>query len=263
MKPNLTRSPRASNRGFTLTELLVVITIVAVLAAIAFTFGSKTLKSAHISAEVANLRQAGQSITLLATDTGYYPMGWDGNRGTSWAGLVARDINGEDSNLKQVEFLWSPVLKVKVPLDDPIETVTHYTCNPSIMTDVDGNSTASPKAPKFIIRPSNLLRPAEQILLASGVPRTEGDIYKRAHAMPWQLRGKIGGNGGGGNPPNLWPNAAEKAISFPDDIKELTSGSLPDFNRYGDGKGRFFFVDGHVQVMSPDEHKQKHWAVSY
>jgi prepilin-type N-terminal cleavage/methylation domain-containing protein len=255
-------APCARN-GFTLVELLVVIVIIAALALLSFTVATRMIKSARITAEIANLRQSGQAISISAVDAGYFPMGWDGNQALSWAGVLVKESNSADSKITQADYLWSPVLKVKVPLTQNIATVTHFTVNPAIMTDVDESSTSTPKAPKFIIRQSQLQRPSEQILMAGVVPRDAVNIYKSGHAMSWALRALIGGNGGGGNPPSRNPANSEKPIDFPADIKNLSTGSLPDFNRYGDGKGRFYFVDGHIQVMAPSELKQKHFAVSY
>lgn len=256
-------SAQSARNGFTLVELLVVITIIVVLAALSFSVASRMVKSARITAEMANLKQSGQAISIYSIDAGYYPMGWDGNKGLSWAGILVEDSNAADSKITQADYLWSPVLKVKVPLTENIETVTHFTANPAIMTDVDQSSNSTPKAPKFVMRQSRLQRPSEQILLAGVVPRDAASVFKSGHSVSWALRGLIGGNGSGGNPPSLDPANSEKLIAFPANIKNLTTGSLPDFNRYGDGKGRFYFVDGHIQVMAPSEIKQKHFAVSY
>jgi prepilin-type N-terminal cleavage/methylation domain-containing protein/prepilin-type processing-associated H-X9-DG protein len=57
-----------ARRGFTLVELLVVITIIAVLASVAFTVGPKMLKRADGAKSVQNLRQIGLLMTTYASD---------------------------------------------------------------------------------------------------------------------------------------------------------------------------------------------------
>lgn len=256
------RSPRC--RGFTLVELMVTIVIIAVLASLAFVFSKRGLMAARRTEEMSNIRQAGTAVTSLASEYGYYPMGYDNNRAMSWASLVVEDMTGGSSDQKQAPVLWSPLIERNIPLDAKIEAVTHFGCNPAIMTDARNQSQAEIKPPKFRMRPSQLTRPAEQILLAGAVPRGENAAYGRAHAMMWAMRPRIGGNGGGGRPPQLDKNNANRPINFPDDLtEEQQYGSLPDFFRGGDGRALFLHVDGSVQRMAPGELKEKHWAVSY
>lgn len=258
------RPVRTRRPAFTLVELMVVIVIVAVLASLAFVFSKRAMHAARRTAETSNIRQAGISLTSLSADLGYYPMGWDGNRGKSWAGLVVEDMVGSSSGQTQHPTLWSPLLERDIPLSLEREAVTHFGANPAILTDVDNGSQADPKEPKFRMRLAQLRRPAEQILLAGAVPRNDRAEYQPAHAMLWQMRGRIGGNGGNGRPPQLNENNARNPINFPEGITESQQyGSLPDFYRGGDGRALFLFVDGHVQRMAPGEIMEKHWAVSY
>lgn len=258
------RRPTTRRPAFTLVELMIAIVIVAVLASLVFIFSKRAMLSARRTAEASNIRQAGISLTALSGDLGYYPMGWDGNRGKSWAGLVVEDMVGSGSGQTQHPILWSPILERDIPLSIDREAITHFGANPAILTDVDGGSQAEPKEPKFQIRPAYLRRPAEQILLAGAVPRSASAEYSSAHAMMWQMRGRIGGNGGNGSPPQLNPRNSQQPINFPDDLADSQQyGSLPDFYRGGDGRAIFLFVDGHVERMAPGDHKQKHWAVSY
>lgn len=54
--------------GFTLVELLVVITIIAVLAAVAFTLGPKMKKRGEFAKSVQNLRQIGSMMGVYSSD---------------------------------------------------------------------------------------------------------------------------------------------------------------------------------------------------
>jgi prepilin-type N-terminal cleavage/methylation domain-containing protein len=60
--------PITSKNGFTLTELLVVIVIVAALAAIAFTQALRMKKSANQAITTANLRQIGVALITYTAD---------------------------------------------------------------------------------------------------------------------------------------------------------------------------------------------------
>ena len=60
--------PRGGSRGFTLTELLVTIVIVAVLATIAFLFARKGLESAANSRSLSHMRQSGALLLVDAQE---------------------------------------------------------------------------------------------------------------------------------------------------------------------------------------------------
>lgn len=243
---------------------MVAIVIIAVLASLAFMVGGRAMKKAKASAELSTIRNCGIALNSMAADLRYFPMGYDSNTGKSWASLIADDLHGSSEGRHQAEILWSPVFGENIPMDAEVETVSHFACNPAIMTDVDGNSRTEPKEPKFRIRMSQLRRPSEQILLCGAVSRGAEANYRRAHAMLWQMRSKVGGNGGNGNPPSLNPNNSQRTMDFGKDLTVPdVYGSLPDFYRYGNGKGLFLFVDGSARFMSPDEHRQKHWASNY
>lgn len=61
-------SERHRNRGFTLTELLVVIVIIGVLAGLLFPVGRRVLESSRSAKCIANLRQLGAAATQWSID---------------------------------------------------------------------------------------------------------------------------------------------------------------------------------------------------
>ncbi len=83
MKKSKCTAPGDSRNGFTLVELLVVIMIIMVIAALVFLGSSRAIESAKIANNVTNLRNLGVIIAITADDYGSYPPGWEllaGNR---------------------------------------------------------------------------------------------------------------------------------------------------------------------------------------
>jgi prepilin-type N-terminal cleavage/methylation domain-containing protein len=73
MKSSRTANHSPISRGFTLVELLVVITIVAVLAGMAFVAGTKAKNSAMKARELNNIRSISQVVFLYHTDYNKLP----------------------------------------------------------------------------------------------------------------------------------------------------------------------------------------------
>lgn len=98
------------NNAFTIIELLVVISIIAVLSAISFPFVKSTIAKGHSAKCLANLRDLGAQITSFTADKGYYPKTFTGNpiwtelgnwsgtlKPSTWlcpARLIKKDSNG-------------------------------------------------------------------------------------------------------------------------------------------------------------------------
>ena len=261
---NLPKPTRAS--GFTMVELLVVIVIIATLAALVFTVATRAFHSARASKDVSNLRQCGQSLVVYASDLGYFPMGYNWSNGLSWADLVLRDQVGADSKIAQLEMFHSPLLKQKIPPMHNKGTITHFAVNPYIMSDsgADDPQTGMP-GPKWVIRPHQLTRPTEQFLLFGIPPQYATIPYKAGHSVAWELRNMAGGGyPADGSIPQSPAAQAQRSIGLTAALtKAGVYGSLPDFHRYGSGKGQFMFVDGHVESLLPAQVKHKHLAVSY
>jgi len=256
---------RQRSRGFTLVELMVTITIVTVLAALVVMISKRAMRGARAAADVSNLRQCGVALTSYATDIGYYPAGYNWTSKESWADQIVIQQAGEDDATRQLEIFQSPILARNVPSDLDSEAVVHFGANPYIFSDT---GPADPRtgiaAPKWRIRPSQLRRPAEQFLLCSVPPQHEDMPYDAGHSIVWGLRNRAGG----GFPENELPRSnsalAQTPIGLSPESAEVQQyNDLPDSFRYRNGKGRYLFVDGHIEAFAPAELKQKHLAVSY
>ena len=246
-------------RGFTLVELLVTLSILAVLATLTMVGTRKALESARMAANLSNLRNAGSILMCLESDNGAFPPGYNWSTGLSWASLV---VNYKTSGrAKQDKIVLSPVVAREIPPQLNSETISNYGVNPMIFPDneVINGSVSS----KYQTAPLRLLRPHQQILLGDALPRAAKVPYGQSMGLWWALRGGPTGNTWA-NPPIASPATSERKITLPANLRRLIHDSgagLPAFRN--NGKGHFFFGDGHVEALVQDELKQKHFAVSY
>ncbi|MGB6220514.1 DUF1559 domain-containing protein [Haloferula sp.] len=88
---------RSRFRGVTLTELMVVIVIIIVLASLSFPISKRLKNSANAAVCASNLRQVGSALLMYATDNHQQlpplqpPLNREtGKRGDIWPGLLAR-----------------------------------------------------------------------------------------------------------------------------------------------------------------------------
>lgn len=72
-KSNPMIKPTIYRRGFTLVEILVVVTIILVLAAIVFQVAGRMRKNAHQTVVIGNMRQIGIAMAGFTSDKGRYP----------------------------------------------------------------------------------------------------------------------------------------------------------------------------------------------
>lgn len=255
------RSPRC--RAFTLVEVLIVIVIIVLIAGLVLSLTRRAMKSAKATMDAGNLHQVGLALNVHVTELGYFPVGIDQGNSTSWQDLVVKQQVGDDSKVTQIPMLWSPLLVSAIPENLNRQAISHFAANPAVMDQSDTDASGE-AVPKFKLRISQLTRPSEQILLCGAVAKSANAEYHESHPVLWDMAGLIGGPARDGLPPQLDPADANQAIRFPDDLgKNQSFGAMPDFFRYGGGKGQFFFADGHIEAMLPADHREKNWAVSY
>ncbi len=87
-------------RGFTLVELLVVITIVVALAAIGFTSFRSIRQSANASTSSSNMRQLGVAIQTYVADKGRYPSKLDDELQVGWDRILMPYLGDPDFSYK-------------------------------------------------------------------------------------------------------------------------------------------------------------------
>lgn len=266
MKPNPNHR-NTTAAGFTLTELLVVILIIVVLAALSFVGTQRMLRAARTAADMNNLRNCGVALTAFAADFGHYPIGYNWSTGQSWADVMVEENNGEDSKITQDEMFQSPLLARKIPETLEAGAVCHFGANPYIFCDSgEEDPDTGIVRPKWEIRPHNLMRPEEQFLVCSAPAQFEDIPYKACHPILWEMRGMTDGAfpWGGGFIPESDETRATRSLRLSEKRStEQMNDPLPDFFRYGTGKGQFLFADGHIEALLPGDLEQRHLAVSY
>ncbi|MCU0795627.1 MAG: type II secretion system GspH family protein [Akkermansiaceae bacterium] len=83
---------RASLRGFTLTELLVTIVIIAILAALSGMLVSRLKESARKAASTGNLRQVGVAVNIFVSENNGFLPASRSSKGIFWPELVFEHV---------------------------------------------------------------------------------------------------------------------------------------------------------------------------
>ncbi|MEO0793673.1 MAG: prepilin-type N-terminal cleavage/methylation domain-containing protein [Verrucomicrobiota bacterium] len=237
LPPNNTHQSPITRKAFTLVELLTVIAIIAILAAVLIPAIGKVRERSNASKSASNLRQIGHGLSLCIMDgtpqdtligPGRYPAPWGTYGGDGkWANFGWQDVIAEKlgfAQLVQGDFDW---------IEDPTKTVFQ---NPGAEIDFDPNNAGETSSygynsghggidgmgsvhPSPDVRnverlptmPSSIVFPSRFVVIAE----SNGD--GKSESTTWV------GNGGG------WPAAGAPT-------------------HYDDG-GHYLFADGHVEWM--------------
>ncbi|WP_267907986.1 type II secretion system protein [Haloferula rosea] len=240
--------------GFTLVELMVTIVIVATLASLVFVISGKAMDRAKAASNLGNVRNLGSMVSMLSQDNGAFPPGWSFAKGQSWADLVIDQMHGDSIN--QDDILLSPQIAKNIDPGLAGTAISNYSVNPIIFPQEGVNGLF------YRVTPARLRRPANQILLGDALPRNDEAPYGFSMVVWWGLRGQATGNSG--TPPVSNEARGNTPVSLPGNIVEMTQDGgkgLPAFR--SNGRGHFFFADGHVDALRPEDLKNKHFAISY
>jgi prepilin-type N-terminal cleavage/methylation domain-containing protein len=127
-------------QGFTLVELLVVITIIVVLAALVFTLSSKAINSAHKAVCVTNLRGVGNALQICISErNGILPGPLNTGQSALYNPVQARLA---DKGRSLVNYI-APYMENTEDTDTEPRLIANYGC-PSLMKKVKENTVARP-----------------------------------------------------------------------------------------------------------------------
>ncbi len=221
--------------GFTLVELLVVIVIIAILAALSFTVGPRMMIRAKANAAMQNLRQLGPLISAYASD-----------HEMKLPPAKAPTTQPDGTN---VDVQWNEIcLALLYPDTSPAEfkTKVWWENNKVILNNPLFKKTATPRgwSPLNSGYAINEMIPENLALASTGtVP---------AHTELLVISVPLAAIADPGRTPLIAPCDNFFFRYDETQLAEFKSGTLKDF--LSDGKVPVLFVDGHIESISPSEY---------
>jgi prepilin-type N-terminal cleavage/methylation domain-containing protein len=178
------------SQGFTLTEMLVVITIIVVLATLVFTLSSRAINSAQKAVCITNLRGVGNALQICITErNGILPGPLNTGQSALYHPVQARLA---DKGRSLVNYI-GPYMEGVRDSDDQPYLIANYGC-PSLMKKVKENTVAKPA---ILYR----LEDRQNKLMDNATPRPNDISYpwgydasatpKRLDAISPQSAGKV------------------------------------------------------------------------
>ena len=216
-------------RGFTLVEILVTITIIVTLAGMTF-FVSSRAKQAAISAKtINNLREIGACTALwMADNNNFYPACWDRKTNRSYAQTLDPYMHSVEAYRSLDSKFIGPNKRIPVKVNGFSHPMT-YSMNKAVspdITDVAG-----------LIHASKVGNPSGVIMLADGCqnPGNLGQSNASAYRVDMAI-GQVGSQAQGSQPIPVGP--------------DVDTSSGDGWFRYAGGKCHVAFCDGSAGVIA-------------
>ncbi|TVR54165.1 MAG: prepilin-type N-terminal cleavage/methylation domain-containing protein [Puniceicoccaceae bacterium] len=243
-----------SPRAFTLIELLTVIAIIGILAAILIPVVSKVRESARWSQGMSNIRQVALANLSWASDNNgqllghdhgdpasainYYPAG----EGRSWYVMLTNYINNAPLNTQLAGDLTTPILRDPTFSGDFPTNPFHHAFIRTITVRSQPSATQSMPLNRFT-NVNNHREPSTQVLVATGA-FPHGDIHDNGF-----------GSWNEGNFGTVNRNLANEPVPISD--------NGPGQIRWKDGRTKVAFLDGHARTVSEGQLQRRHLNPSY
>ena len=157
---------RIKRRGFTIVELLVVVAIIIVLAALAFTVAGRGQKAAKSASTLANLRDIGVGVAGWMSDNNqFFPPAWDNTSGRnqSYAQVLDPYVNGEEDFRSEESRFIAPNKRIPVEVNQYSHPIT-YSMNPVVCEVYNTPDDLE----KSLIHVTQVERLSEVIIMADG-----------------------------------------------------------------------------------------------
>ncbi len=228
-KPDISfRFPNSRTLGFTLVEILTVLAIVAVLAALAFPVILKMQERARIAKSTSNLRAISQAALLMAA---------------------------ENNGSLPYEFLWAPgnafSLAPYLSLPDISERkASIFTCPlmhsswPALRTPYYSTYAANTFATRWRRNSSNSVSFSEANMLDAPRPHTRQEIERPSEMFFLTNAVHFVGN-------------EESGYYYPERINRFSFLDAAE-ERFAFRGGQIFsFMDGHIEILSMEEIQQR------
>ncbi|MCU0792135.1 MAG: prepilin-type N-terminal cleavage/methylation domain-containing protein [Opitutaceae bacterium] len=244
-------APSAANRSraFTLIELLTVIAIIGILAAIIIPTVGKVRETARVAQGISNLRQIGAAIHLYAAQNrDVLPFGTEYNSGgsatTDWAlrlsaGYISSGLRSDyGGGVQRHPIFQDPLAKIKEPVGS-----LHFSAHPRLFPRSDQTATNP------VVRVGKLKRPSELVMVFdAGQDPTNGNSLARAINVP--------GINTVYSPSSSTLDSAVAVTANNNADAAYGAGSIR-YRLRGDRFAKFLFVDGHVALMAQGDLKNR------
>ncbi len=244
MKPSSDSTSRSNHRGFTLVELLVVILIIAVLAAISMFTVGKFKRQANSVKAIQSMQQIGSAVLGLAAEQGGRLPGGGGYpkpsanppilNDTSWDWFVLRFLEVSEQDAKpttppKINTAWENTFYHPNDNTKPITTANYPTARRTFV--MLGDLTAGTGSTEYGQNVSSI---KDTKTGAFGNPSRTALLGEH----PWRTDGRN--------------RVGFRSASFMD-INALVPDPQTGKDLNPGGKWNFVFVDGHVETLTKKE----------